>query len=197
MRVGIYAGTFDPVHSGHLAFALQALVAADLDRVIFLPERQPRAKPNSEHFGHRVAMLNKAVAPHPQFKVMELVDVNFNMQRTLTFLKHTFKNDDLIYLFGSDVALNLSGWHGVDKLLQHGEIVIGLRSEHDRHEIHEAVEKWPVPPKSILIIESYAPEVSSGQVRDALRSGQSTRGLLKSVERYSNHHWLYVKLDQG
>ena len=43
-RIGIYAGTFDPVHAGHVAFALQSLEAAKLDRVYFLPERRPRGK---------------------------------------------------------------------------------------------------------------------------------------------------------
>lgn len=193
-RIGIYAGTFDPVHAGHVAFAVQALQAAKLDRIYFLPERRPRAKQQVEHFGHRVGMLNKALKPHPQFDVMELVDVNFSIGRTLPFLKKQFPESDLIFLFGSDIIPGLSQWPNVDKLLKNGELVIGLRSQNDREEIHGIVEAWPVQPKTVTIFDSYAPDVSSGKIRDALRLRKPAKGVLKSVERYSDHHWLYVSL---
>lgn len=193
-RIGIYAGTFDPVHAGHIAFAVQAMQVAKLDKVYFLPERRPRAKQQVEHFGHRVAMLNKAIKPHPQFEVMELVDVSFNTERTLPFLKNQFPGADLVFLFGSDVIPGLADWPKADRLLKSGELVIGLRSQNDRAEIHSIVEAWPVQPKTVTIFDSYAPDVSSGKVRDALRKRKATDGLLKSVERYSNHNWLYVSL---
>jgi cytidyltransferase-like protein len=60
-RIGIYSGTFDPVHAGHMAFALQAMQEAKLDRLYFLPERRPRYKQGVEHFAHRVAMLERAI----------------------------------------------------------------------------------------------------------------------------------------
>jgi nicotinate-nucleotide adenylyltransferase len=69
-RIGIYSGTFDPVHSGHISFALQSLKAAKLDKVYFLPERRPRNKQQVEHFGHRVAMLKRAIKPYPEFNVL-------------------------------------------------------------------------------------------------------------------------------
>jgi nicotinate-nucleotide adenylyltransferase len=193
-RIGIYAGTFDPVHGGHVAFALQALQAAKLDKVYFLPERRPRNKQQVEHFGHRVAMLKRAAKPHPQFEVLELVDVSFSVERTLPYLNQQFPDAELVFLFGSDVVPGLSGWPHADKLLQAGELVIGLRSRDDRHAIHKLVEAWPVQPKAVTIFDSFAPDVSSGQVREALRARQPARGLLTSVERYSDRHWLYVSL---
>src|SRR4051812_40769392 len=81
-RIGIYAGTFNPVHTGHVAFALQAVKEANLDEVYFVPERQPRGKAGVEHFGHRVAMLKRALRPYKQFDVLELVDVNMTVNRT-------------------------------------------------------------------------------------------------------------------
>jgi nicotinic acid mononucleotide adenylyltransferase len=72
-RIGIYAGTFDPVHAGHVSFALHAMTVAQLDEVYFLPERLPRYKPGAAHFAHRVAMLKRAVKPHPDLQIIELV----------------------------------------------------------------------------------------------------------------------------
>lgn len=193
-RIGIYAGTFDPVHTGHITFALQSLQAAKLDEVYFLPERRPRAKQQVEHYGHRVAMLRKALKPHPQFDVLDLVDVNFSIERTLPFLKNKFEGDELVFLFGSDIIEGLASWPKVNRLLKDGELVIGLRSQNDRADIHKIVESWPQTPKSVTIFDSFAPGVSSGKVRDALRERKPAEGLLKSVERYSNNNWLYVSL---
>src|SRR4051812_4657029 len=94
-RIGIYAGTFDPVHSGHVSFALQALKAAELDKVYFLPERRPRNKQHVEHFGHRTAMLKRAAQPHSQFEVLEMVDISFSVERTLPKLQKQFEGDQL------------------------------------------------------------------------------------------------------
>jgi nicotinate (nicotinamide) nucleotide adenylyltransferase len=220
-RLGIYAGTFDPVHVGHITFAMQAVVAAGLTRVYFLPERRPRDKSQVEHFGHRVAMLRRALRPHPQFEVLELVDVSFSVERTLPFLQQQFAEDQLVFLFGSDVVAGLADWPHVDQLLKSAELVIGLRHNDDPATVRHTIEHWPTSPKLLTMFPSYAPDVSSGQVREALRQGQGhaalrhgqsgqsvkpgrpsqpgpedqpVRGLLTSVERYSDRHWLYVSL---
>ncbi|HUY85243.1 MAG TPA: nicotinate-nicotinamide nucleotide adenylyltransferase [Candidatus Dormibacteraeota bacterium] len=193
-RIGIYAGTFDPVHAGHITFALQSLRAAQLDKLYFLPERRPRNKHHVEHFGHRVAMLKRATAPYPQFDVLELVDVSFSVERTLPELRQRFKDAELAFLFGSDILPRLRDWPKVDRLLMSSELVIGLREDDDRQRLRRLIEAWPSPPKALTMFDSYAPKVSSGRVRDALRRRQSAPGLLTSVERYSDHHWLYVSL---
>ncbi len=194
-RIGIYAGTFDPVHSGHIAFALQALSAVHLERVYFLPERQPRNKRQVEHFGHRVGMLERALKPHPQLEVLELVDSSFSVQRTLPQLQRRFAGDQLVFLFGSDVVAGLADWPNADRLLQDAELVIGIRSKDKRDNLRRIIESWPSQPRSVTMFDSYAPAVSSGIVREALRAGRTAApGLLSSVERYSDRHWLYVSL---
>lgn len=192
--MGIYAGTFDPVHAGHITFALQALQAAELDEIYFLPERRPRSKQHVEHFGHRVAMLRRALAPYRQFAVLELVDVSFSVERTLPFLQQQFPDSELVFLFGSDLVAGLAKWPRVDRLLSSAELVIGLRAQDDHDTVRRTIEDWPVQPKMLTMFPSYAPDVSSGGVRAALRRRKSVPGLLTSVERYSDRNWLYVSL---
>lgn len=194
-RIGIYAGTFNPVHSGHIAFALQSLEAAKLNEVYFLPERQPRGKQDVEHFGHRAGMLERALKPHPRLKVLEMVDISFSVDRTLPRLRKQFDAADLIFLFGSDIVPGLAGWPHADDLIRNYELVIGIRSRDNREKLRAIVEGWPVQPEGVTMFDSYAADVSSGIVREALRKGDSAvPGLLKSVERYSDRHWLYVSL---
>lgn len=193
-RIAIYAGTFDPVHTGHITFALQATQASRIDELYFLPERRPRLKQQVEHYGHRVAMIKQATAPYPQFGVLEMTDVNFDIRRTLPQLLQKFPGDQLVFLFGSDVIYGLADWPHVDKLLKTGEFVIGLRGPDESQKIKAIIDKWPQKPPAIVMFKSYAPNVSSGRVREALRRRRPADGLLKSVERYSNHNWLYVSL---
>src|SRR3546814_8156923 len=86
-KIGIYSGSFDPVHSGHISFALHAKQAANLDEVYFLQECMPSNKPFVEHYGHRVAMLNRATKPYKDINIIELVAKNFTILKTLPRLK--------------------------------------------------------------------------------------------------------------
>jgi nicotinate-nucleotide adenylyltransferase len=193
-RIGIYAGTFNPVHAGHIAFALQALKEANLDKIYFVPERQPRGNPGVEHFGHRVAMLKRATKPHPQFDVLELVDINLTVVRTLPKLQQLFRGHQLVFLFGSDAAASIPYWPNVTQMLNGSELVIALREQDSQEDIEKQIADWPVRAVRTTIFRSYAPKVSSRRVREALYRRRRAEGLLRSVERYSDRHWLYVSL---
>lgn len=192
-RVGIYSGTFDPVHAGHVAFALQAMEAAQLSTLYFLPERRPRHKKGVEHFGHRVAMLRRALKPYRKFDVIELDDVSFSVQRTLPHLEALFPASQLVFLFGSDSILHMHEWPRIERLFTAAELIVGMRSGQTVGEIKRVIAGWPNPPE-VTLINSHSPDVSSTSVREALQNRREAKGLLKSVAKYSNHHWLYVSL---
>ncbi len=194
-RIGIYSGTFDPIHVGHIAFAMQALEVANLDKVYFMPERRPREKHDVEHFAHRVAMVKQAIKPHPQFDIIELVDISFSVERTLPKLKAMFAGDQLIFLMGSDVVKSLPDWPKAERLLKKHEIIVGLRTPDSPEDIKDYIDSWSIKPEAMIMFESFAPDISSGKVRQALREGHPVPGTLKSVERYSDHNWLYISLN--
>jgi nicotinate-nucleotide adenylyltransferase len=193
-RIGIYAGAFDPVHAGHIGFALQAMERAKLDRLYFLPERRPRHIQGVEHFGHRVAMLRRASKPHPKFGVLELPDISFDVRRTLPRLQHNFEGDQLVFLFGSDVAVRLPEWPQAEYLLTTCELIVGVRDFDDEAQLKAQIARWPVQPLSLEIFSSVSPNITSREVRAALQRREYAQGLLQSVQRYSNRHWLYVSL---
>lgn len=194
-RIGIYSGTFNPVHAGHITFALQALRGANLDQVIFLPERQPRHKTNVEHFGHRVAMLSRAVQPHPELAVLELTDKCFTVRRTLPQLKALFPGAALVILAGSDVAESIPSWPYAAELLRATELVVGIRSRHQVNAVTQDIHSWKIQPRNLHVIASHAPDVSSGDIRHALRTNRYAKGLLASVRRYARREWLYVSTE--
>lgn len=194
IRLGIYAGAFDPVHAGHVAFALQAREVANLDEVIFMPERRPRAKPGVEHFAHRVAMVKAALAPHPRLSVMEVVEAQFSVGRTYTGLQAMFPQAQLVFLMGSDAVLTLPTWRHAGRLMEQAEFVVGLRTAQQQKAVVQSIAAWNPRLDGVWLVDSYAPHVSSGKIRQALRHNRPADGLLSSVRHYAKREWLYVSL---
>ena len=192
LRIGIFAGSFNPVHAGHVAFALQVMQAADLDEVVFLPERRPRYKPSIEHYAHRVAMIKRAIRPHHQFSVLELVDRNFTVSRTLPQLQALFGGHQLVFMIGSDVVPNLPQWPYAKRMLQQVELAVGVRAGQNRADIAKLVADWSIAPMDMVLVNSYAADISSARIRHALRADHGAKGLLASVKQYAQREWLYV-----
>ncbi|HET9411827.1 MAG TPA: nicotinate-nicotinamide nucleotide adenylyltransferase [Candidatus Saccharimonadales bacterium] len=126
-RVGIFAGTFDPVHNGHIAFAQAALHDCALDTIVFLPEARPRHKPWASPLVHRVAMLQLACAGWPQFEVRVCDEPQFSVAITLGALQREYGRD-LTLLLGSDTAANVVKWPHADRLFSEVEFAIGRRN---------------------------------------------------------------------
>jgi nicotinate-nucleotide adenylyltransferase len=197
-KIGVFAGTFDPVHTGHLAFALKSIKEAKLDAVYFLPERCPRHKPDVVHFGHRTAMLTRAIRPYKKLGLLELPDIYFDVKRTLPKLQKEFTGAEIVFLMGSDTVfeMNTSSWATDDLIhfFNQAGLVVGLRSEHNRSQLDVALSKLPTCPDSLHVIELATKHLSSSQIRHNFRHGQTAEGLLDSVQAYASTNWLYVSL---
>ena len=194
-RIGIYAGAFNPVHSGHISFALQARETAKLDEIYFLPERMPRNKPHVEHYGHRVAMLQRAVKPYNDLSVIELVDKHLTIHRTLPQLKRVFSsNCQLVFLMGADAFLNVPEWPGIHRVISEIAFVVSVRSQQVLSYVLVASHLLGVPKGSLTIVDSIQPDVFGTHVRHAIRLNVPVPGLLPSVHRYARQEWLYAEL---
>ncbi len=191
-RIGIYSGTFDPVHAGHIAFALQAVSSAKLDKVFLMPERNPRHKPQVTHYAHRVAMIRQATRPHRALAVLESEDRVFSTIHTLPRLQKRFAGSTLVYICGSDVLTHMASWSHVTQLLEEVELCVGLRKGETVAATKQALKRLPVPPRAVVIVESYIADASSSQIRQALREQAPARGLLQSVVAYAKRAWLYL-----
>ncbi|HSX17269.1 MAG TPA: nicotinate-nicotinamide nucleotide adenylyltransferase [Patescibacteria group bacterium] len=169
MRVGIFSGTFDPVHKGHIAFALEAAKVSGLDRVVLLPEQNPRGKHSVSGHASRVALLQQAVAEHPLLDVITVSSPQFTVDDTLPELQQLFNNAELTFLLGSDVARSLGHWHNLPALLQAVSFVVGMRQGDDQAEIEAAMERVAAThglPVRYRIIQSPHAALASTHIRN-------------------------------
>ncbi len=191
-RIGIFPGVFDPVHVGHVALALQALGVGRLDEIVFLPERQPRARIGVEHYAHRVAMLGRAIRPHSKLAVLELADRRLSVARTLPQLQALYLGHELVFVMGSDAVMKLGEWKYADRFISQVELLVGLRQADDILELQSTLDRLSVTARDIMVVDSYAPDVSSTVIRQAIGTGRPTQGLLASVLSYARQEWLYA-----
>jgi nicotinic acid mononucleotide adenylyltransferase len=191
-KVGIYIGTFDPVHSGDVSFALQASAEADLDSVYFMPDRVPVAA-TGEHYAHRVAMLSRAIRPHETLGVLEMVDKRFALHYSLPRLNRIFPGAKITLLMGAYEFIELMTCD-VSRVLRSTEIVVAVRNQTEISAVTQAIAVKGLPPRSVTMIDSLYPDVTSAKVRGALRLNIATKGLLTSVRAYARREWLYARM---
>lgn len=129
MNIGIFGGSFDPIHTGHLLFAQQMLDLVPLDRVVFVPaQNQYMKEPHKASFIDRCSMVSKAIDGNHRFDFEVIKDEeNTYTYNTLEFMREKYPTDSLFFLAGDDVIESLSKWHRIEDLGKLCKIVIGSR----------------------------------------------------------------------
>lgn len=193
-KVGIYSGTFDPVHEGHLAFARAALEKQNLDKVFFLVEPRPRRKQGVKAFEHRSAMVRLATAKEPKFGNIILQQQRFTSTETLPVLRRRFRGAKLYMLMGDDWLAHFGSWPQVDQLVNGVEFIIGLKQQSKEtveHQI-EALRQTKGLDMRYQLLSVDLPSYSSSKIKRSLRAGHTPQGLPASVLEYIIREGLYA-----
>lgn len=197
-KIGIFSGTFDPVHSGHIAFALGAVRLANLDSVYFTPEPLPRRKIGVTHYAHRLKMLEIATKAHERLNVLELPDKQFSVNKTMPRLKGIFPDDELYMLIGSDMLRMLDSssavlqWPGYQAMLKEFTLISGVRSTDNEFELTEVMSCIQ---KEGLVVDTEHSHISSSDIRGSIMRGKEHSGALSSIGEYISQNWLYVSVE--
>jgi nicotinate-nucleotide adenylyltransferase len=140
--IGIYSGTFDPIHQGHIAFARESMRLCALDQVVFLPESLPREKPVVTPIQQRIQVISKILDTEKDMSVVRLSSKQFSTDTTLPELYKLFDNAAFTLLIGSDVVRTLPyRWKDLDVLLSSVKFAIGMRSGDSVEEIVEILDQ--------------------------------------------------------
>ncbi len=193
-RIGIFGGTFDPIHEGHLAVARTARDAFDLDLVLFVPAPRPWLRPRGPVVPaeDRLAMVRLAIKSERAFDA-STVDLDrpgtTYTADTLRDLRKEYGPEPEFYLvLGADSIRHLDRWARIDSVLRRCTLAaVGRPGASKPAEL-----PGEHPGNQARFVEGPMVDVSATEIRRRLAAGESCAGMLPSaVERYIREHGLY------
>ncbi len=186
LKVGVFGGSFDPVHIGHLVAAEQAAVRLALEVVRFVPAgRHPLKDRHHAAADHRLAMVEAAIRDNPRFlldpREARRPGPSYTVD-TLRALAAESPGDALFFLLGADAARELAAWRDAEGIAGLATVVALTRPG----------AAPPAHPLITRVVEVPGIDVSATALREAVRRGESIRYLVpRAVEEYIARHGLY------
>jgi nicotinate-nucleotide adenylyltransferase len=200
MRVGVFGGTFDPVHYGHLILAEQCREQGRLDQVWFVPAPRPPHKTDQPltRFEQRVEMLALAIAGNAAFVINEIekdrAGPSFTVD-TLAEFQQRNPQDEFFLLIGSDTLQDLPHWYDPVGVLRRAGLLVVLRPNHPMlgpDELRASVQLPADVPLRMEVVEMPLIDMSSRDLRRRVVLGRSLRYLVpRAVEAYIDDKQIY------
>jgi nicotinate-nucleotide adenylyltransferase len=198
--IGIFGGTFDPIHYGHLRAAEEIGEIADLPEIRFIPAGMPRLRANPvAPLRHRVAMVHLAIENNPRFKLDEREVQRQGISRTVESLremKQELKGVSLCFITGADAFSKLAEWHSWRELFQLCHFIVAARPGQAAATIHcdelpgelkeECAGRWvgsadslrQTPSGLIFMAPTTLLDISATSIRARVAAGTSLRYLV-------------------
>jgi nicotinate-nucleotide adenylyltransferase len=193
IRIGLFGGTFDPVHYGHLRTADAAREELELDEVLLLPNPAPPHKQHIEMtpYEHRKQMLRLALAEFPKLKLADYEESALGPAYTTDTVKR-FTADlppgdfELWLIIGADSLLELPLWKDPEDLFRHTKVAVLPRPGVDLKDAR------PDYLRRVRVLQTPLVNVSATEIRRGIRDGSTEIELLPAaVLRYCREHNLY------
>jgi nicotinate-nucleotide adenylyltransferase len=178
MRIGLYGGTFDPIHLGHLLVAQAALEELGLQRLFFIPAAQSPFKPGTQPTpaATRCRLLRLALSGRSDCEVSEWEvhrgGISYTVDTAREFAK-TYPNSELFWLIGADHVAALPRWRDAQTLAQLVQFVVIPRPG-------EPITELP-PQFRLHHLRGWPLKVSASEIRERARNHQSVRHLVPSA----------------
>ena len=202
MRIGLFGGTFDPPHHGHLLAASDAFEALALDRLVWVPTAQQPLKVGAQSASatDRLTMVRTAIEDDPRFEVdaieIERAGLSFTVDTVEAFARK-YRGDELLVLLGADVLATFDKWRTPRRIAELARLAILQRSS-DGGTVETAAvvgairavtgTDLPAP----LLLDTRRVDLSSTEIRERARAGRSLHGFVPdAVARYIREHALY------
>lgn len=190
MKVGLYFGTFNPIHVGHLVIANHMAEQTDLDQVwmVVSPQNPLKDKKTLLADYHRLAMVRIAIEDNPRLRES---DIEFHLSKpsytatTLAYLKEKHPDTEFSLIMGEDNLRTFHKWYNFEEILEHHQVLVYPRvlTMQEQAALTESgvVQTPSIEHKNIRLYEDVpVMRISSSYIRKSIREGKSVRYLLTS-----------------
>lgn len=182
MHIGLYFGSFNPIHTGHLIIANHVLNHSDIDKIWFVlsPHNPLKEAHSLLNEYDRMQLAELAIGDNPKFRVS---NVEFHLPRpsytidTLTYLSEKFPLERFSVIMGGDSYQNIHRWKNYEQLLQHYSIIVYNRP---------GFTVSPAPGTPVAVMDAPLLDISSTFIRKQLKENKSVRYLLPDAV------WKYI-----
>lgn len=197
MKIGIYGGSFDPVHVGHVNAALTFKEELSLDKIIVIPAYQPPHKKGlamtpSEH---RMNMCNLAFGKLEGFEVSDIEILRADegyMVDTVAQIREIYPDDELYLLIGGDMLLYFQKWYAWSKITDEAVIAVAARNWDDDAALEAEAAVLRSYGAEVRIVPIDVKEISSTAVRETVRRADDISSMVpEGVDEYIWDHYLY------
>ncbi|MBI5350341.1 MAG: nicotinate (nicotinamide) nucleotide adenylyltransferase [Chloroflexi bacterium] len=202
MRLGLFGGTFDPPHLGHLILAEEARTQLNLDRVLWLVSGQSTLKLDRElsPVEARIEMVQAAIADNPHF-ILSRVDIDRPPPHytidALKILAKEFPRDEFYFIMGEDSLRDLPRWREPQEIIKRVTLAVlarpnpsGLR---DPKGLDDLESKMPGVSSCVVWVNAPQLEIASSEIQKRIREGKSVRYMVtEGVGRVVEERKLYV-----
>lgn len=193
VKIGIFGGTFNPVHNAHLVAAQEVREKMELTRVIFVPSAHPphKVEKNLAAAAHRLNMLKLAIEKIPYFSVSTLeIDrggKSYSVDTMRELRKKYGKKTEFYFILGVDAVMDISTWKDVDTFLDLCNLVVI-----NRPGFSLANAKGELPSMRTLSITSIG--ISSSHIKNRIKEGKPITYMVpEKVEKYIRRYKLYQR----
>lgn len=189
-KIGLFGGSFDPIHNGHLILAQTAMEYVGLQRVYFIPTAFPPHKRTAviADFDDRLKMVELAISDIPRFEISLLekkADVSFTWESVMHFRDRGYDRNHIHLLIGGDSLREITRWRRPDLIFENSTIVAMQRPEY-------SVDCVLPREAAVIVFSEGANGISSTLVRSSIDEGNSIHHLVsEQVERFISMKSLY------
>ena len=196
MKTGIYGGSFNPIHKGHIKLALTVIDELGLDRLIIIPTFSTPLKDNSDFAdsAHRLDMCRLALSDYSNIEVSDIEirrEGNSYTYLTVNSIKELYPDDKLYLIVGADMFVTLDKWKYPKKIFRNASVVVVARNGGDYDVESKAEELRHMGCRSVIIPRTVC-DISSTEIRNSLKANTDVGEYLDSrVLEYIKQNKLY------
>jgi nicotinate-nucleotide adenylyltransferase len=190
MNIGLFFGSFNPIHVGHLIIANTIANTKEIDRVIFIvsPHNPHKKKSNLAHEFDRFDMINQSIKDNPKLFVS---DIEFHMPKpsytidTLIRLREKYPEDRLFLILGEDNLKSFQNWKNAEQILEQFSLIVYPRPGSEPNDLLKR--------DNVMKVEAPLLDISATFIRESIKKGQTITYMVHpSVENFIEEKGLFL-----